>query len=49
MIASHTLTPHQTIHHKLLNVSLKPSVKDYLEILQVMKYLNNQNQIIKKH
>ena len=42
-------TPHQIIQHKSFNTSLKPSVKGYSEILQVLKYLNNQNQIMKKH
>ena len=39
----HTSTPHQIIHHKSLNTSLKPSVKSYSRILQVLKYLKNQN------
>ena len=34
---------------KELNTSLKLSVKGYPEILQVLKYLNNQNQIMKEH
>ena len=33
---------------KLLKISLKPSVKGYPEILQVLKYLNSQDQITKK-
>ena len=37
------------IHHKSLNTLLKPSLKSYPEILQVLKYFNNQNQIMKKH
>ena len=42
------LTPHKIIHHKSLNASLKTSVKDYLKILQVLKYLNNLIQIMTK-
>ena len=42
------LTPHQIILHKSLNTSLKTSVKGYPEILQVLKYLSNQIQIMKK-
>ena len=34
---------------KKLNTSLKPSVKGYPEILQKLKNLNNQNQIMKEH
>ena len=49
MITWHTLTSHQIIHHKSLNTSLKKSAKDYPEIFQVLKYLNNQSHITKKH
>ena len=45
----HTSTPNQIIHHKSLSTSLKPSVNGYPEILQALKYFNNQNQIMKKH
>ena len=41
--------PRQIIHHKSLSTSLKPSVNGYPEILQALKYFNNQNQIMKKH
>ena len=46
---TYTSTPHHTSHHKSLNTSLEPSVKGYPKILQVLEYLNNENQITKTH
>ena len=40
-------TKHWTIYHKSLNTSLKPSVKDYSEIPQVLKYLSTQTRLQK--
>ena len=42
------LTVQKTIDCESLNSSLKPSVKGYPELFQALKYLNNQNQIMKK-
>ena len=43
-----TSTSHQIINHKSLNMSLKPSVKFYPEVLQVLKYFSNENHITEK-